>query len=118
MAQETGVKALPLEKSEATAERLLVLTLALESALKDGNYADAQTLFDERAHVIDLVGQNPPKNMSTLHQVQAINQRIELDMVEKSNRVTEALRKNANGMRAHKAYSPFQPAHATPDSRA
>ncbi len=107
-----------LEPSGVMAERMLVLTLALEAALREDNFQDAQVLFDERSNLIDLVGQNPPSNNSTLARIIKINKRIELAMVEKSQRIAAELRKGIRGKQAHRAYRPLREPCAAPDSHA
>ena len=98
------------------AERLLILTLALETALKEDNFADAQALFDERGAIIDQMDRGAPTHVATMLRVIKINKQIETEMIERGRQVAIELRKGARGKLAHKAYRSSHGLAQSPDS--
>ena len=92
------------DPSDLIAERLYVMTLALEAALRDNEFADAQSLFDARSDLLDQIEANPPASSATLARVSRVNQRIELDMMTRSRALASEIEKGIRGLNAHKAY--------------
>lgn len=91
---------------EQALERLLVLTLALEAALQEDDFSDAQALFSERAKILDEIektGTNCTKEVATLQQ---INARIQLSMIERSRNLSSEIEKGFRGRKALRAYHP------------
>ena len=86
-------------------DRLLVLTLALEAALKEDNLTDAQSLFDARSIVIQQIEQLPLADPTQLNAVAEVDKRIEAAMVIKTQAIASELRKGAVGKAAQRAYS-------------
>lgn len=109
---------MPLDAREPIAQRLLVLTLALEAALREENFLGAQALFDERAPLLNQLAQFAPSNSATLQHVVKVNKRIEIEMVERSRQIAEQLKVGSRGVKAHKAYNSHRAAQASPGSQA
>lgn len=95
---------MPLEAANFLAERLFVLTLALEAALAEEDYTDAKALFQQRADVLNELERDPPTNQATLAKIEKVNKRIEASMLQKSQLLATKLRANNRGMEALKAY--------------
>ena len=95
-----------------------MLTLALESALREENFAGAQALFEERAPLLNQLAQFAPSNSATLNHVLKVNKRIETEMIDRSRQVAEQLRIGTRGVKAHKAYNSHRAIPAAPGSQA
>lgn len=89
-------------------QRLLVLTLALEDAVQNDSWSEAEVLLRERGELLDQLARAPihPSERSALERCQQAEARVLQLLLSSKESVGETIRRRMEGKRAAAAYSP------------
>lgn len=86
-------------------DRLLLLTLTLEDALRREDYDEADSLFRQRDRAMDQIAPlGIPRSNPKVAQILASDQRLGLFLATRSQEAAEAIRRVQNQTRARRAY--------------
>lgn len=91
---------------DSVAQRLLVITLAIESAVQNKARGELSTLFVERESILDQLqefGNN--LNHPVLAEVERIDIRVQAEMTKTLGALRKEIQNMDQGMKAHRSYT-------------